>query len=185
LEELEREREALLGSSALAQQAVADLQEFEERLRQELVALRVGELRAAFAEAVRARDEALEQASLVVGEVAAAFARVDAARAELAESHRRLRELAPDTPRTLPPEPTEFRERWSAVAPLVEQQLGRKLESELVEAAVRSPNALAFQALPEHLRELAMQRRRDVMQAANREASQPGKASGSRGVETS
>jgi len=186
LQELEEERESLLGSSALARQALADLEEYEKRLQQELTALRIDELRAAFSESVRARDAALEHASLAVSEVAAAFERVDAARAELAERHRRLREVDPGAPRVVPPEPTDFRERWSAVAPLVEQELGRKLESELVEAAVRSPNVLAFQALPEHLRELAVQRRRDVMHAAGKRGDRPpgtSKAAGRRSAD--
>jgi chromosome segregation ATPase len=168
LQELEEERKSLLGSSALAQQALADLEQYRERLQQELVAAEVEEHRVAFAEAIVARDRELENASLAVAEVAAALERVDAARAELAESHRRLRSLVPDTPRALPPEPAEFRDRWSAIAPLVEQELGRKLDYELVEAAARSPNRLAFEALPEHLRDLAKQRRREVHQRTER-----------------
>jgi len=171
LEGLEEERELLLGSSALARQALGDLHGYEERLQQELAALQVEEqLREAYAETLRARDNALEQASLAVAAVAAAFEQVDAARADLIEAYRRLRVVAPDAPLALPPEPADFRERWTAIAPLVEQEIGRKLESELIEAAVRSPNYLALEALPEHLRALAMQRRRE-MTSANREQS--------------
>jgi chromosome segregation ATPase len=168
LGELEEERESLIGSTALARQALADLSEYEKRLEQELASLRLEELRVEFAQAVRARDGALERASLAVAELAEALDRVDNARAELLKSHRRLAEAGSGPSPAIPPEPTRFRDRWSAIAPLVEQELGRRLDYELVEAAARSSNRLAFQELPEHLRELAVQRRREVMQAANK-----------------
>lgn len=164
LEELEDERESLVGATALARQALSDLAEYERRLEQELTALRAEELRAAFSKAVRARDEALNRASIVVAELAESLERVDAARAELTKSQRRLEEAG--VAQAIPPEPTRFRDRWSAIAPLVEAELGRRLEYELVEAAAQSPNRLAFQSLPEHLRELAIKRRREIIDAA-------------------
>jgi chromosome segregation ATPase len=162
LHELEEERESLLGFSALARQALADLDEYQQRLQHELAELRVAELRQAFADAVRARDDALETAAAAVSGVAAALQRVDAARAELAACHRRLGQAAHGPPPRIPPEAAELRDRWSSIAPRLEEELGRQLDYEMVEAAARSQNRLAFEALPEHLRELAKQRRRDI-----------------------
>lgn len=162
LAEIEEERGALLGEIALGRRAIADYEEAVDRLQGELIeAARKDEALAALHQAIEVRDSALEEASVAIEQVAAAFGRVDAARDAVVAAHRHVRSVDANAAPGLPPEPVDFRERWSTVAPLVEQELGRRLDSELVEAAVRSSNYLAVESLPEHLREFAQQRWRD------------------------
>jgi len=159
---MEEEHEALLGETALAKQEAADSQEYIERLQEELAAAtRIEEAQAAFQQAIADRDAALEQASMAVAQVAEALENVERSRETVVEAHSRLRVLtvAPN----LPPEPADFRERWVAVAPLVGQELGRRLEYEIVETAARSRNYLILESLPEHLREVARQRQREYL----------------------
>jgi vacuolar-type H+-ATPase subunit I/STV1 len=165
LAKMDEEREAILGQAALTKQAIADYQQHHERLQQELAdATRREEADAAFQQAVDARDVALDQASAAVAAVAAAFERLDAARQAAVQAHTHLQSVNPRA-RSMPPEPTDFHERWAAVAPLLQKELGVQLESELVEAAARSGNYLVVKNLPEHLRELASQRLREYQEA--------------------
>lgn len=161
---MQEEHDALLGEAALAKQESVDFQQYVDRLQEELaVAIRIEEAQASFQQVVDARDAALEQASLAVEQVAAALEHVDVVRESVAEAHAQLQSVYPDA-NPIPAEPLDFRERWTAVAPLVEQALGRRLDSELIEAAARSGNHLVVKALPEHLRILAIQRRREFLQ---------------------
>lgn len=161
LVEMDEERESLLGQAALTKQAIADYKQYQERVQQELMdATRREEAEAAFQRSVDARDAALEEASASVANLAEAFDRVNAARDAVARSHVELKALNPRA-RAAPPEPTGFRERWTAIAPLVEQELQIRLESELVEAAARSGNYHVIKDLPDHLQELANQRLRE------------------------
>lgn len=167
---MEEEHEALLGETALAKQESVDFQQYVDRLQEELaLAIRIEEAQASFQQVVDARDAALEQASLAVEQVAAALHRVDEVREAVAEAHAQLQSVDSDA-RPVPPEPLDFSERWTAVAPLVEQALGRRLDSELIEAAARSGNHLVVKALPEHLRVLATQRRRELLAGGARRA---------------
>jgi chromosome segregation ATPase len=168
LNDVEAERESLLGEIGLARQALADFQEYRERLRRELAEAELEEARAAVQEAVRLRDEELAGVSRAVVDLTAAVERADAARAALGETHRRLRTLDPQTPATPAPEPARLQEQWMRVASLVEAELRRARESELVEQAARSPDHRLIASLPEHLRSLAMQRKRDFLEASHR-----------------
>lgn len=166
LAELDDERAALVGESRLAERAAADYEEHLTRLRAELAAVEVSEARAAVRGAIEARDARIAEAAAAVSEVLAALERTSSARAELQKAHHHLRTIDADAPKVLPPEPTVFDDRWQRLAPLIEAELGVRLESELLDAAARSANPRAIDDLPEHLRELARQRRNDLHRAA-------------------
>jgi chromosome segregation ATPase len=162
---IEQDRETLLGEAGLAKQAIADYDKYLDRLQAEMTAARIEEAETAFQQAISGRDAALEQASVAVMEVATAIERVEAARKAVETASRELRSLSSKAVNA-PPEPTDFADRWRAIAPLLEQELGRRLETELVEAAARSTNPLMLRSLPEHLQQFALQRRGDYASAA-------------------
>ena len=168
LEELEQERAALVGNSNLAERAAADYQEHLSRLQAELAAIEAREARDAVRAKVHARDAAIEKGAAIAAQLAAALEQLDAVRTDLREAHQQLRAIDAEAPAVLPPEPTIFDDQWRALAPMVEAELGVRLESELVEAAARSTNFLVIDDLPEHLRELARQRKDDLRRAALR-----------------
>jgi chromosome segregation ATPase len=160
---LEDELATTLGKRKLAERQAADIDEYMERLHRELAAAKVADARDAVKEAVRVRDVAIEEASEAAAELGSAIERIASARDALQEAHKRLRNLDRQAPRTPPPEPCDFDERWRTLAPKVEAELGARLETELVEAAARSHNYLMVEQLPEHLQELARQRKRDLI----------------------
>jgi hypothetical protein len=162
LAQLEDERNRLLGDTAIAKRGVTDFAERVERLRQQLHAVEVDEARIALDAAVRVRDAALARGAEAAESLLAAIEQLTAARTNLAEAHRQLLTIDVTAPKLLPAEPSVYDEQWRALAPLVEVELGVRLDSELVEAAVRNPNPLVVNQLPEHLRELARQRKRDL-----------------------
>jgi hypothetical protein len=153
LAQLEDERNRLLGESA-------DLDGYVEELREQLAV--VDEARRALDDAVRARDAALARGAEAAEALLAAIDALTAARTSLNEAHRQLRKVDIETPKALPPEPSLYDEQWRALAPLVEVELGVQLESELVAAAIRNPSPMVLDQLPEHLRELASQQKRDL-----------------------
>jgi chromosome segregation ATPase len=168
LAQMEEERTELLGQSAIAKQALADFETRQRELEAQLVAIEADEARIGLVEAIAQRDRLVERAADAVQGLVAALADVEEARGKVAEAFSRARALDPSTATALPPEPAIFREGWRALAPVVEAELGRRLEVELVEAAVRSPNMLVIEDLPEHLRELARQRKREQISSGAR-----------------
>jgi chromosome segregation ATPase len=161
LAELEEERAATFGEATLAERYVADIEANLERLRHELA-------RNAFQDAIRERDAALAEASEAAARLAAAIDAITTARDRLREAQEQLRAIDRDAPAAVPPETTEFSERWRALAPLVEAELGVQLETELVEAAARSSNYLVIESLPVHLQELAHRRQRELIEQRRR-----------------
>jgi hypothetical protein len=163
LVELEEERAATLGEAALAERYVADIEAHLERLRKERA-------RAAFQDAIRERDARLAEASEAAARLAAVIDAIATARDGLREGQRQLRAIDRRAPSPMPREPSEFSERWCALAPKVEAELGVQLETELVEAAARSSNYHVLESLPMHLQELARQRQRQLLDEKRRSA---------------
>jgi DNA repair ATPase RecN len=165
LAELDEERAVTLGEAQLAERHTVDLAEHLERLQQELAAAEVAEAEDALRDAARVRDAVLAEAAEAADRLATAIDAIATARASVRETEKRLRALDRSARTVVPPETNVFDERWRALAPMVEAELGVRLESELVEAAVRSGNHLSVKSLPDHLQELARQRQRDLMRA--------------------
>lgn len=173
LAELEDERGVLLGEAALAERRAGALHDHLAQLQEELVAVERAEAYAAVDAAVRARDAALARGAEAAHQLSAAIEQIEKARMNLAEAHREVRAKDAGTRMTLPPEPNTFDEHWQALAPLVEAELGIQLESKLVEAAARSSNYLVINHLPEHLRELARQRKRELLRGTQARHGRP------------
>ncbi len=163
LAQLEDERVALLNGAEMARRGVSDFDEHLERLRSELAAVQIDEARADVVQSVRSRDQAVEQAAATFEASLVALRRIDQARVSVAEAHGRLRALEPTARESVPPEPDTLEEKWAEFASVFQERTGRQLETDLVDAAARSVTLRAIDELPGHLRELALQRRHDLM----------------------
>lgn len=168
LEKLEEERAELLGRSQLAKQHISDFDAHLTKLHADLAAIELEEARADFEAAVQHRDDAFRKAADVVDALAAAVEELGRARAQVAEAHRVVEHLDPEEQYAVPSEPSTFKDQWQEAEPLVEAELNASLDSRLVEEAVRNPNPLVIEQLPEHLRDLARRRKREMILAAQR-----------------
>lgn len=169
LGELDQEREAVLGESELARRALAQLDESIAAMREELAALELEEARKALADAAAQRDATIEKTAAALDTAVALLEEVDVRRKAVAEATERVAALAPRTPRgrvVAPEEPDTLHEPWQRLVTVVKDQLDEELETEAVEAAARSNAPYAINALPEHLRAVAMERRRQLQRAA-------------------
>jgi chromosome segregation ATPase len=163
LAEVEEEHNELQGALQLRHRQLQDLQEYEERLNDELRHAAVEEARAALDETVERRDTAVRQAADAAAGLRAAVERLDEAREAVAAAEAALRRLDVSAAVTAEPEPVNFEEEWSSVAPLVEQELNERLKMQIVAAAAESVNPLDIESLPEELKLLARARRREIL----------------------
>ena len=163
LQELEERRDQIRGESELARRAIADFEQLKERSQQELASVAMLEqARATLAEAVEARDEVVARAAGAFESAVTLLEEVEAKRADVVEAHRRLKSLDPAAGRFAPDEPDLLHEPWQRLVSAVKAELDGELESDMVEAAARSHLPSALNALPEHLRVLASQRRNEI-----------------------
>jgi chromosome segregation ATPase len=170
LAELDDERNALSGRLALRRRAVEDLAAIERQLEKELAAVEVEEAQAVLTAAIEARDAAAKEAATKAVDLKAAHELLEQRRDEVVDAVNVLRRLRPPGRVQVPVEPDNFNEEWRSVAPLVEQELNRRLDSELVAQAARSNNPLDIDSLPAHLQALARERRLEMLQRRRREA---------------
>jgi len=169
LGEIDQEREAVLGESEIARRALTDLDQAIADLREELAAVELEEARQALAEAVVERDATIEQTAAALETAVAMIEQVDRRRQAVAEANERVAALDPGTPKrraVAPEEPDTLHEPWQRLVTVVKEQLDEELETEVVDAAARSNAPYAINALPEHLRAVAMERRRRLQRAA-------------------
>jgi hypothetical protein len=163
LAELEDERNELSGRLALRRRAVEDLAQYERQLRDDLAAVNLEEAQTALTAAIGARDAAAGDAAKKASEFRAAHDLLEQRRRELVDAVDALRRLRPPSKVSVPAEPDKFDEEWRSVVPLVERELNRRLESELVAQAARSTNPLDIESLPAHLQALAKERRNHLL----------------------
>jgi len=159
LEELEGERSQILGESDLARRSIAELARLADECRSELAAVELEEARDRLAEAVEARDRSIGEAAEALGSAVKLLGAIDEHRAAVADAHQRLKSLDPSAGRAAPDEPDVLHERWQQMVSLVRTELDGELESDIVDAAARSNSPVALNALPQHLRILAEERR--------------------------
>jgi DNA repair exonuclease SbcCD ATPase subunit len=159
LAEIEDERNELSGRLALRRRAVEDFAQYERQLRDDMAAVALEEAHAAVTAAIEARDVAVGDAAKKASELRSAHDLLEQRRRELVDAVDALRRLRPPSKVSVPAEPETFEEEWRSVVPLVEQELNRRLESELVAQAARSNNPLDIESLPAHLQALAKERR--------------------------
>ncbi len=160
---LEEERVSLLGSAEIARRGISDFEEHLERLNEKLAVLGIDEARADLTAAVEVRDHAVRQAADMLDASLNALQRLDQTRAALADAHARLHALDPGARDVLPPEPDTLDGKWTELAFVVREKLEGELEVDLIDAAAHSATLHAIDQLPEHLRELALKRRHDLM----------------------
>jgi chromosome segregation ATPase len=166
--ELDQERNAILGEAELAERALADFDHVIEESREALTRLELEEARAAVAEAVQRRDRAIHAAATALEDAVEQLQQVDAHRAAVVEAGARLSSLEPSNGarRSFPPEEQDIlNEPWERMVAAVKSRVENELATDIVEAAARSHSTSAISALPVHLRELAMQRRREIQRA--------------------
>jgi len=156
---VEERRDKLAGEAVISRRAIADFERVLEQSHEELSALHIDLMRQTFDKAVEARDLALREAASALEWIRKAFEELDARRAALERAERELRALDPESASSIPPEPGLLDEAWEGVVPLLRDRLDDLLEQDLVEAASASLRPNAIEELPEHLRELARQRR--------------------------
>lgn len=157
---VEERRDRLAGEATISRRAIADFERLIEESRQELSALAIEHrARETLAKAVQARDLELRETASALERIRAAFEQLDARRAAVEQAARELRALDPAASFSIPPEPGLLDAAWEGVIPILRERLDEQLETDLVEAASASLRPNAIDELPEHLRELARQRR--------------------------
>lgn len=162
LMDIEDQRTQILGESELVRRSIADFESLAEKCRAELAALKLEELRGQLAKAVEARDQIIAEAADALGSAVALLGEVDGHRAAVKEAHKKLRSLDPAAGRAAPEEADVLHEPWQRMVSLVRTELDEELESDIVEAAARSDAPHAINSLPQHLRILATERRREI-----------------------
>jgi chromosome segregation ATPase len=167
---LAEEKAELDGKANLARRAVAD---FEERIAERQRALEAAEKYHAACEALDAavgrRDAVGRQFATAALALVTLLDQLTHARTEVAalqdDLRRRFSASGADIPGDTA-EPTELTDAWNALRERL--QLERNLDEELLEAAARSPYAVAVDKLPPHLQEAGrrrwLERRRDPQQ---------------------
>ena len=161
LDELESRQTETVGRLALARQQVTD---FEARLtarQADLEAARTEAAQATFERTIAGRDAATLAAAADINALLVKLNDLETWAEQLAEIKSSLGREGVSV--EIAAEPDEFVDAWRTLSQFVRSKLEEKLEDELLEAAIRSANATAAIArLPEHLQELARQRRREI-----------------------
>jgi chromosome segregation ATPase len=171
LAEVENEHKELEGAVKLARRAIADLDAHAEELKDELRVAAIEEAQIAAEQAVQARQAAAEEAADAARQLRSAYARLQRAREAVNDAHAALRDLGIRPRAPVQPEQTLFEDEWQSLAPLVENELNTRLESQIVAAAAASNNPFDIEALPEHLRALARARQSERLRGRDRGAS--------------
>jgi hypothetical protein len=158
--ELEERRESVLGKSEQARRAMADYGRLIEQSRKKLAALKVEEARVALAEAIQLRDAILAKTAVTLNSAVSLLEMADAKRGAVAEAHQRLTSLDHTVGRAAPEEPDILHEPWQRMVAAVKPKIDQVLESDIADAAARSNLPGALDALPQHPRIHAAERRK-------------------------
>ena len=166
---LEEQRVELEGQTALARRAITDYEQYLERLHEELVSIEIEEAHSALGAAVAARDRAAQEAADAALRLRSAHQGLQAERQAVEEARRSLLALDRTAQAAVPPEEPAYADAWRDLAPLLEEELDVRLESEIVAAAAKSGNVHEIERLPEHLQVLARERRRELIRSRARQ----------------
>jgi hypothetical protein len=169
---LEDQRAELEGQTVLARRAITDYEQYLERLHGELAAIEVEEARSALEAAVAARDRAAEHAAEAARSLRSAHEALQAQRRGVVQAQRDLLALDRSAQVVVPAEEPAYEDAWHELAPLVEDELDVRLDSEIVAAAAKSGNVHEIERLPEHLQVLARERRRELIRSRTRQKQQ-------------
>jgi DNA repair exonuclease SbcCD ATPase subunit len=155
----------------LTRRALAEQQSRIEQKRAELEEAMAEDARERFEQIMREREAAAaslaEAAELLLERLAALDRSQDAARAAWGNAQAVGAAGHPWETR-IPPaveaDPQVMREAWDRLCHEMRDRMNEQFEDELVDAASRSPLGSAITDLPSHLREVARQRRRAIIQ---------------------
>jgi chromosome segregation ATPase len=167
---LREEIEARLGRLSLTRRALADHQEAVEKKRSELDEKLADQARRLFEQVLQDRTAAgkavAEAAEILLERLHDLDTLDEEARSAWEAAQFRVsatgKLLDPGAGDELEADPEVMRESWDRLSHEVRKRIDENFEHELVEAAAQSPMGHAIPNLPEHLRELARQRRLDL-----------------------
>jgi hypothetical protein len=163
-DELAEQQNAIRGEVSIAQRAVAEFTDHIARLEQAVAELRIDEAREAVAAAVRVRDDTAAEAAETVDAALTLLDQLEEHRHAVADAAKRLRTVTP-TPGPAPPtEPSVLDEPLQRLEAFVRARSDQALLNDVVDAAATSPLGRGIPDLPEHLQELARQRRKRYIQ---------------------
>ena len=159
------------GRLSLTRRALADHKESVEKKRSQLDEAMAEQARQVFEQVLQNRTKAeesvAEAAELVLQRLAALDGLREEARSAWAAAQVRAKAvgkpLDPAAGAELEADPEVMRESWDRLSQEVRKRIDERFEDDLVEAAARSPMGNAIRDLPEHLRELARQKRLALM----------------------
>jgi DNA repair exonuclease SbcCD ATPase subunit len=163
--ELEHRKAEAAGTVALAERAISELEYRLAEEREELARCeRLNEAEQRLAACVRERDAAATEVADAVAQLLTRLDELIAARETVAAADDAVRMLAGRTAvPAAPAEPDALRESWDDLIERIHIELGGEFERDLIEAAARSPSGNAIKDLPSHLRVLATERRRALL----------------------
>jgi chromosome segregation ATPase len=168
---LSAEMEARQGRLSSTRRALADHQESVEKKRVQLDEQMAEQARRVFEQVLQNRTEAgksvAEAAKVLLERLAALDGLREEARSAWAAAQVRAKavgkQLDPAAGAEMEADPDVMRESWDRLSQEVRKRIDEHFEDDLVEAAARSPMGRAISDLPEHLRQLARQRRLALM----------------------
>jgi chromosome segregation ATPase len=168
---LSAEMEARQGRLSSTRRALADHQESVEKKRVQLDEQMAEQARRVFEQVLKNRTEAgksvAEAAEVLLERLAALDGLREEARSAWAAAQVRAKavgkQLDPAAGAEVEADPEVMRESWDRLSQEVRKRIDEHFEDDLVEAAARSPMGRAISDLPEHLRQLARQRRLALM----------------------
>jgi hypothetical protein len=165
-QELAEQQDVTRGEMSIAQRAVADLTAEISRLQQALAEADVDEAREKVAAAVRRRDDGAAEAAAAIDNLLTLLEEIEEHRRAVTEAQKELRAMTP-TPGPPPPrEPSVLDEPLGRLEAFVDARSA-------VTAAAKSPAGFGITKLPEHLQELARQRRWAMIKEAAQQKPTP------------
>jgi hypothetical protein len=165
-QELAEQQDVTRGEMSIAQRAVADLTAEISRLQQALAEADVDEAREKVAAAVRRRDDGAAEAAAAIDNLLTLLEEIEEHRRAVMEAQKELRAMTP-TPGPPPPrEPSVLDEPLGRLEAFVDARSA-------VTAAAKSPAGFGITKLPEHLQELARQRRWAMIKEAAQQKPTP------------
>ncbi len=159
------------GRLSLTRRALADHEESVENKRAQLDEAMAEQARQVFEQVLQNRTKAeesvAEAAELLLKRLAALDGLREEARSAWAAAQVRAKAVGKPLDAAagaeLEADPEAMGESWDRLSQEVRKRIDERFEDDLVEAAARSPMGNAIRDLPEHLRELARQRRLALM----------------------
>jgi len=169
IEDLDRRKAAAAGTVSLAERAISDLETRLVEQREVFAKLqRLEEMRNELAARTAERDAAATEVATATEALLMRLDELAEKRKTLAAARKALRSAgSPVAAQDVGPEPPALRDQWERLLERIRADLDHELENDLVEAAARSPLGHAIQDLPAHLRILATERRRTLIEESS------------------